>query len=354
MQKTALITGVTGQDGSYLVELLLDEGYEVHGTIRRGSTFNTQRIEHIFQDPHDDEIPFETHYGEMTDASNLSRLIEEIEPDEIYNLAAQSNVAVSFEQPQYTTDTNALGTLRLLDAIRESRIDTRFYHASTSELYGGQTGEPLNETSPFNPRSPYACSKLFAHWITVNYREAYGLHASNGICFNHESPRRGKRFVTRKISRAVAKIAAGYQDVLYLGNLEAKRDWGYAPEYVRGMWRIVNQPEPDDYVLATGETNSVRTFVELAFAEAGIEIGWEGDGIDEVGYDVDTGDTIVKIDPRYFRPSEVDTLIGDATKAREELDWEPETGLDELVELMVSSDMETLAEDGEIGLDYLQ
>lgn len=353
MSKTALITGVTGQDGSYLAELLLEKGYEVHGTIRRGSTFNTQRIDHIFQDPHENEIDFETHYGEMTDASNISRLVESIEPDEIYNLAAQSNVAVSFKQPQYTADTNALGTLRLLDAIRESGIDTRFYHASTSELYGGQTSEPLDEESPFQPRSPYACSKLFAHWITINYREAYDLHASNGILFNHESPRRGKRFVTRKISRAVAKINGGYQDKLYLGNLEAKRDWGYAPEYVEGIWRIVNQDEPGDYVLATGETHTVREFVEKAFEQVGTTIEWVGEGVDEKGLDSDSGRTLVEIDPQYFRPSEVDTLIGDSSKARQELGWSAETTFEELLEKMVQSDVATLEEDGEIALDYL-
>lgn len=353
MSKTALITGVTGQDGSYLAEFLLDKGYEVHGTIRRGSTFNTQRIDHIFQDPHDDEISFETHYGEMTDASNLSRLVEDIKPDEIYNLAAQSNVAVSFEQPQYTADTNALGTLRLLDAIRESRIDTKFYHASTSELYGGQTGEPLNENSPFQPRSPYATSKLFAHWITINYRQSYGIHASNGICFNHESPRRGKRFVTRKISQAVARITQGKQDTLYLGNLNAKRDWGYAPEYVKGMWQILNCEEPGDYVLATGKTHTVRSFVEQAFDVAGVEIEWKGEGVDEVGYNAETGEVLVEVDQRYFRPNEVDTLIGDPSKAKEELGWEAETGFEELVRLMVDEDMDTLREDGEIALDYL-
>ncbi|SFR90184.1 GDPmannose 4,6-dehydratase [Halomicrobium zhouii] len=353
MSKRALITGVTGQDGSYLAEILLDKGYEVHGTIRRGSTFNTQRIDHIFQDPHDDQIPFHTHYGEMTDASNISRLIEDIEPDEIYNLAAQSNVAVSFDQPQYTTDTNALGTLRVLDAIRESRIDTRFYHASTSELYGGQTSEPLNEQSPFRPRSPYACSKLYAHWITINYRQSYGLHASNGICFNHESPRRGKRFVTRKITRAVAKINAGYQDKLYLGNLDAKRDWGYAPEYVEGMWQIVNQDDPDDYVLATGETNTVREFATKAFEVIGIDITWEGDGVDERGIDSSTGEKLVEVDPRYFRPNEVDTLIGDPTRAETELGWKAETSLDGLVERMVQNDVDKVETEGEVGLDYL-
>lgn len=354
MSKTALITGVTGQDGSYLAEFLLDKDYEVHATMRRGSTFNTQRIEHIFQDPHEEEIPFHTHYGEMTDASNLSRLIERIEPDEIYNLAAQSNVAVSFEQPQYTVDVNALGTLRVLDAIRESRVETRFYNASTSELFGGQTDEPLDESSPFYPRSPYACSKLFAHWITVNYREAYDIYACNGICFNHESPRRGKRFVTRKISRAVAKISAGLQEKVYLGNLDAKRDWGFAPEYVEGMWKMLNQDKPDDYVLATGNLHSVREFAEKAFEVAGYDLEWVGDGVDERGIDAATGETLIEIDPRYFRPSEVDTLVGDASKASEKLGWEAETNLDALIDIMVSHDIETLEEKGEIALDYLE
>lgn len=354
MSKIALITGVTGQDGSYLAELLLEKGYEVHGTIRRSSTFNTQRIDPIFQDPHEDDLPFETHYGEMADASNLSRLVEKIEPDEIYNLAAQSNVAVSFDQPQYTGDVNALGTLRLLDAIRESRIDTRFYNAATSELYGGQTSEPLNEGSPFHPRSPYACSKLFAYWITINYREAYGLHATNGILFNHESPRRGKRFVTRKITRAVAKIKRGYQDKLYLGNLDAKRDWGYAPEYVEGMWMMLNEDEPGDYVLATGETHTVREFVEKAFNYLGFDLVWEGDGVEERGIDAETGETVIEIDPRYFRPSEVDTLVGDPSKAKKELGWEAETSFKGLVEKMVDSDIATLDEEGEVALDYLQ
>jgi GDPmannose 4,6-dehydratase len=353
MDKIALITGVTGQDGSYLAEYLLNEGYEVHGTIRRGSTFNTQRIDHIFQDPHDEEIPFETHYGELTDASNISRLIESIQPDEIYNLAAQSNVAVSFDQPEYTANTNALGTLRILDAIKDSKIDTRFYNASTSELYGGQTNELLNEESLFEPRSPYACSKLFSHWITVTYREAYDIHASNGICFNHESPRRGKRFVTRKITRAVAKIQDGSQDQVYLGNLDAKRDWGFAPEYVKGMWQMVQQNKPGDYVLATGETHTVREFAELAFAEAGYDIRWMGDGIDERGIDTETGDTLVEVDPRYFRPSEVDTLIGDSSKATREFGWDTDTNLEELVSIMVKSDIETLRNRGEVALDYL-
>ncbi|MFB6201238.1 MAG: GDP-mannose 4,6-dehydratase [Halorhabdus sp.] len=354
MTKSALITGVTGQDGSYLADLLLEKGYEIHGTIRRGSTFNTQRVDHIYQDPHEDERPFYTYYGEMTDASNLNRLIERIEPDEIYNLAAQSNVAVSFKQPQYTADVNALGTLRLLDALRQSRVDARFYHASTSELFGGQTEAVLDETSPFNPRSPYACSKLFAHWITVTYREAYDLFACNGICFNHESPRRGKRFVTRKITRAVAKIDAGIQDRVYLGNLDARRDWGYAPEYVEGMWRILNHDEPDDYVLASGESHTVREFAERAFAHAGYDIEWIGSDVDERGIDANTGEPLVEIDPRYFRPSEVDALVGDPSKIRTELGWEHRTGFDKLIETMVSHDVELLEEKGEIALDYLE
>lgn len=352
--KRALITGVTGQDGSYLADLLLEKGYEVHGTIRRGSTFNTQRIDHIFPGPRDTASRFEAHYGEMTDASNLSRLVEEIEPDEIYNLAAQSNVPISFQQPQYTTDTNALGTLRLLDAIRESRVDTRFYHASTSELFGGVSNGPLDEDSPFHPRSPYACSKLYAHWITVNYREAYDLYATNGICFNHESPRRGKRFVTRKVTRAVAKITHGLQDRVLLGNLGARRDWGYAPEYVEGMWMMLNQDEPDDYVLATGESHTVRELVELAFGTIDVEIRWEGEGMDERGVDSETGETLVEIDPRHFRPSEVQTLLGDPTKARENLGWEAETSFEELVEKMTKSDLSLLEEEGEVALDYLE
>lgn len=354
MARKALITGVTGQDGSYLAELLLEKGYEVHGTIRRGSTFNTQRIDHIFQDPHEDVITFHTHYGEMTDASNISRLIEKIEPDEIYNLAAQSHVSVSFEQPQYTADVNGLGTLRLLDAIKESRIDTRFYNASTSELYGGKTDKPLDEETQFHPRSPYAVSKQFAHWITINYREAYDLFACNGICFNHESPRRGKRFVTRKISRAVAKIDAGLQEKVYLGNLDAKRDWGYAPEYVEGMWEMLQQDNPEDYVLATGETHTVREFAETAFACAGYEIDWRGEGVEEQGVDRKTGEVLVEVDPRYFRPSEVETLTGDPSKIENELGWQASTAFDELVDKMVSSDMATLKESGEVALDYLQ
>jgi GDPmannose 4,6-dehydratase len=289
----------------------------------------------------------------MTDASNLSRLVEKIEPHEIYNLAAQSNVAVSFEQPQYTVDVNAVGTLRLLDTIRNSDIDTRFYQASTSELYGGQTGELLDETSPFCPQSPYATSKLFAYWITVNYREAYNIHASNGILFNHESPRRGKRFVTRKITRAAAKIKNSLQDVLYLGNLDAKRDWGYAPEYVEGMWQLLQQDQPGDYVLATGEAYSVRTFVEKSFAAVGFDIEWVGEGVDERGIDTETGDVLIKVHPKYFRPNEVETLIGNAEQAKRDFGWEATTGIDELVEIMVESDHQTLNEDGEIALDYL-
>lgn len=354
MVKNALITGITGQDGSYLAELLLGKGYKVHGTIRRGSTFNTQRIDHIFQEPHEEVVRLDTRYGEMTDSGNLFQLIDDIQPDEVYHLAAQSNVSVSFKQPKYTTDVNGLGTLRLLEAIRQSGTEARFYHASTSELYGGQTSEPLDKESPFKPRSPYACAKLFAHWITRTYRESYGMYAVNGICFNHESPRRGKRFVTRKITRAAAKIAAGLQDKLYLGNLEAKRDWGYAPEYVEGMWMMLNQDSPEDYVLATGETTTVRTFVEKAFAEVGFDIVWEGEGVNEQGVDAESGETLIEIDPQYFRPNEVDTLIGDPSKAERELGWEAETKFGALAEKMVRSDVETLKEDGEIALDYLQ
>ncbi|KXA95359.1 GDP-D-mannose dehydratase [candidate division MSBL1 archaeon SCGC-AAA259E19] len=352
--KKAFITGITGQDGSYLTELLLDKGYEVHGIIRRASTFNTQRIDDVYQDPHEEDRRLYLHYGDMIDASNLSRLIERIEPDEIYNLAAQSHVAVSFEQPEYTTNTNALGTLRLLDAIKEARVDTRFYQASTSEMYGEAKESPQDEETPFNPRSPYACSKVFAHWITKNYREAYDLYACCGVLFNHESPRRGKRFVTRKISRAVAKIDAGLQDKVYLGNLDAKRDWGYAPEYVEAMWQMLNRDGPEDYVIATGEAHSVREFAEIAFSHAGYDIEWEGEGADERGVDRNSGDVLVEVDPRYYRPADVDVLVGDASKATEELGWRHETDFEELVKIMVDADKRMLEEEGEIGLDYLE
>ncbi|WP_018248088.1 GDP-mannose 4,6-dehydratase [Orenia marismortui] len=346
--KKALITGITGQDGSYLAEFLLEKGYEVHGIIRRASTFNTQRIDHIYQDPHEDDIRLYLHYGDMTDASNLSRLIEKINPDEIYNLAAQSHVAVSFEMPEYTADVDALGTLRLLDAIKESKIDTRFYQASTSELYGKVKEIPQNEETTFHPQSPYAIAKLYAYWIVINYRKAYNIYAVNGILFNHESPRRGKRFVTRKITRAAARIAKGKQDKLYLGNLNAKRDWGYAKDYVRMMWMMLQQDTPKDFVIATGENHTVREFTELSFKHTGIDIEWEGEGVNERGIDKKTGKVLVEIDPKYFRPAEVDLLIGDPTKAKEELGWEPKVKFGELVRIMVEADLKAIERTGDI------
>lgn len=351
--KKVFITGITGQDGSYLTEMLLERGYEVHGIIRRASTFNTQRIDHIYQDPHEKDLKLHLHYGDMLDASNLSRLIEKIEPDEIYNLAAQSHVAVSFKQPVYTADCNALGTLRLLDAIKESRVDSRFYQASSSEMFGNPKEIPQTEETPFNPVSPYACSKVFAHNITKNYREAYNLHACIGILFNHESPRRGKRFVTRKITRAVAKIDAGLQDKIYLGNLDAKRDWGYALEYVEAMWKILNQDEPGDYVIATGQVHSVREFAEKAFSCAGYDIEWDGEGKDEKGVDKNSGRSLIEVNPSYYRPCDVDIIVGDASKAEVELDWRHKTDFEELVRIMVDADMRLLEEKGEVGLDYL-
>ena len=342
MQKKALITGVTGQDGAYLAELLLSKGYVVHGVKRRSSSFNSERIDHLYQDPHIEGGSFFLHYGDLTDSTNLIRLVHETQPDELYNLAAQSHVRVSFETPEYTANADGVGTLRLLEAIKILGLEkkTRFYQASTSELYGLVQEIPQRESTPFYPRSPYAVAKLYAYWITVNYREAYGMHASNGILFNHESPIRGETFVTRKISRAVAAIHLGIQDRLYLGNLDAKRDWGHARDYVEGMWRIVQLREPDDYVLATGETRTVREFVETAFSHVGITVIWKGVGVDEVGIDKATGRTIISIDPRYFRPTEVDILIGDSTKARTRLNWRPETSFARLVEEMVSSDLE--------------
>ena len=336
--KKALITGVTGQDGAYLARQLLSQGYEVHGMKRRASSFNTQRIDGIYTDPHEDDVKFFMHYGDMTDSSNIMRLVQTIEPDEIYNLAAQSHVQVSFETAEYTANADAFGTLRFLEAIRTlGLIDkTRFYQASTSELYGKVQEVPQSETTPFYPRSPYAVAKLYAYWICVNYREAYGMHASNGILFNHESPMRGETFVTQKIAMAAADIEVGKQQKLYLGNLDAKRDWGHAKEYVEGMQAIINHHEGDDFVLATGRTETVRRFVELAFAELDREIAWEGDGVDEVGKDAKTGDVLVEIDPRYFRPTEVELLIGDPTKAKEKLGWEAKIGLEELVSEMVS------------------
>ena len=338
--RTALITGITGQDGSYLAELLLEKGYEVHGIIRRTSTFNTDRIDHIYQDPHDDEQQLYLHYGDMVDASNLSRTIERVEPDEIYNLAAQSNVAVSFEQPEYTADVNGLGTLRLLDAIKEARMDTRIYQASTSELFGNVNEQPQDEDTEFQPESPYGTAKLYAYWITRNYRDAYGLFTCNGIMFNHESPRRGKRFVTRKISRAVANIVAGQKDTLYLGNLDAKRDWGYAPEYVEAMWKILQLDEPDDFVIATGETHSVREFATRAFQVAGISIEWHGAGTEERGVNPETGQTLVKVDPDYYRPTDVNRLVGDSSKAADQLNWTHQTDFGDLVRIMVEHDLE--------------
>jgi GDPmannose 4,6-dehydratase len=338
--KVALLTGVTGQDGAYLSELLLAKGYVVHGIKRRSSSFNTSRVDHIYQDPHSGGR-FHLHYGDLTDATNLIRVIQETQPHEIYNLGAQSHVAVSFETPEYTANSDAVGTLRILEAIRILGLTrtTRFYQASTSELYGKVQAVPQNETTPFYPRSPYAAAKLYAYWITVNYREAYDLHASNGVLFNHESPIRGETFVTRKITRAVAAIHLGKQDCLYMGNIDARRDWGHARDYVEGMWRILQQEQPDDYVLATGETHTVRSFIEMAFREVGIEIAWEGKGVEETGRCTKSGRTLVRIDPRYFRPTEVDLLIGDPAKARAKLGWTHTVGLKELCAEMVASDL---------------
>ena len=343
-RKTALITGITGQDGAYLARLLLDKGYIVHGVKRRSSSFNTERIDDLYQDPHEKDVRMFLHYGDLTDSTNLIRLVQESQPDEIYNLGAQSHVQVSFETPEYTANSDAIGALRMLEAIRILGLGekTRFYQASTSELYGKVVETPQTETTPFYPRSPYAAAKAYAYWVTVNYREAYGYHASNGILFNHESPLRGETFVTRKITRAVAAIKHGLQDTLFLGNLDAKRDWGHARDYVEGMWRIVQQDEPDDFVLGTGETHSVREFVELAFAEVGKTIAWKGEGVDEVGYDSDSGETLVRIDPRYFRPTEVDLLLSDPAKAKEKLGWTPTTSFRDLVTEMVEDDLKTV------------
>jgi GDPmannose 4,6-dehydratase len=339
-RKVALITGVTGQDGAYLSELLLAKGYEVHGIKRRSSSFNTQRVDHLYQDPHAAGVRFHLHYGDMTDSTNLIRLVQEVQPTEIYNLAAQSHVAVSFESPEYTANADGVGVLRLLEALRILKLEgrTRFYQASTSELYGLVQQTPQRESTPFYPRSPYAVAKLYGYWITVNYREAYGIHASNGILFNHESPIRGETFVTRKITRGAARIEVGLDDCLYLGNLDAKRDWGHAKDYVRGMWMITQAPEGDDYVLATGETRTVREFVELSFGELGRRIEWRGTGVNETGVDAASGKTVVRIDPRYFRPTEVDLLLGDAAKAHQQLGWAPEISFRQLVSDMVASD----------------
>ena len=356
MSKTALITGITGQDGAYLAEFLLKKGYTVHGLKRRASLFNTDRVDHLYQDPHDPNVKFRMHYGDLTDSTNLIRLVQETQPDEIYNLAAMSHVAVSFETPEYTANADGLGTLRLLEAIRILGLEkkTRIYQASTSELYGKVQEIPQKETTPFYPRSPYAVAKMYAYWITVNYREAYDLFACNGILFNHESPIRGETFVTRKITRAAAKIALGLQKKLYLGNLDSKRDWGHAKDYVRMMWMILQADQPEDWVIATGVTTTVRDFVKLAFAEAGIEVEFKGQGVEEKGYvkactnpkyQVPLGQEVVAVDPRYFRPTEVDLLIGDPTKAKEKLGWVPEHNLASLVADMMASDLHLMTKD---------
>lgn len=341
--RRALITGVTGQDGAYLADLLLSKGYEVHGIKRRASSFNTQRIDHIYEDPHNAGARFFLHYGDLTDSTNLIRIVQEVQPDEIYNLAAQSHVQVSFDTPEYTANTDALGTLRLLEAIRILGLSekSRFYQASTSELYGKVQEIPQSETTPFYPRSPYAVAKLYGYWITVNYREAYNMFACNGILFNHESPLRGETFVTRKITRAVARISTGLQERLYLGNLDAKRDWGHARDYVEGMWRILQQDTPDDFVLATGETTTVRDFCDQAFKAVHIDVAWEGSEENEKGYRKDTGEVVVEVDPRYYRPTEVDLLLGDATKAKEKLGWVPQCTLEQMVTEMVEADLKT-------------
>ncbi|MDD2338767.1 MAG: GDP-mannose 4,6-dehydratase [Methanosarcina sp.] len=342
MPKVALVTGITGQDGAYLAEFLLEKGYTVHGIKRRSSSFNTARIDHLYKDPHERNVNFFMHYGDLTDSTNLIRIIQEVKPDEIYNLAAQSHVQVSFETPEYTANSDAIGTLRLLEAIRILGLEkkTKFYQASTSELYGKVQEIPQKETTPFYPRSPYAAAKLYAYWITINYREAYGIFACNGILFNHESPIRGETFVTRKITMAATRIKYGMQERLYLGNLDAKRDWGFAKDYVEAMWLMLQQKTPDDYVIATGETHSVREFTELAFKELGIDIIWQGKGVDEVGIDSRTGKIIVEVDPGYYRPTEVELLIGDSSKARKKLGWEPKVRLEELVKMMIQSDEE--------------
>ncbi len=341
MKRVALITGVTGQDGAYLAEFLLNKGYVVHGIKRRSSSFNTGRIDHLYQDLHDPHPRFILHYGDMTDATNLIRIVQETQPDEIYNLAAQSHVHVSFETAEYTANADALGTLRLLEAVRILRLEkkTRIYQASTSELFGAVREVPQRETTPFYPRSPYAAAKQYAYWITVNYREAYGMFASNGILFNHESPIRGETFVTRKITRAAARISLGLEHCLYMGNLDSLRDWGHAKDYVEGMWRILQHDQPDDFVLATGRQISVRKFVEMAFAEVGLPLAWKGEGVDEIGVHVETGQPVVRIDPAYFRPTEVDTLLGDPSKAKKLLGWEARIGVEELCREMVREDL---------------
>ena len=337
--RKALITGITGQDGSYLAELLLAKGYEVHGIIRRASSFNTHRIDHLYRDPHAKHLKLFLHYGDLTDSSNLNRLLEKVAPEEIYNLAAQSHVKVSFEVPEYTANADAVGTLRILDAIRETGLRSRFYQASTSELYGKVQEVPQTEKTQFHPRSPYGVAKLYAFWITVNYREAYGLHASNGILFNHESPRRGETFVTRKVTRAVARILAGKEDCLYMGNMDARRDWGYAPDFVEAMWRMLQHPTPEDFVIATGEMHSVREFIERAFALVDRPLAWQGKAAKEVGKCAKTGRVLVKVDPRYYRPAEVEQLLGNPAKAKRKLGWTPTVKFPELVRLMVEGDL---------------
>ncbi|SEJ73135.1 GDPmannose 4,6-dehydratase [Pseudooceanicola nitratireducens] len=362
--KKALITGITGQDGSYLAEFLLEKGYEVHGIKRRSSLFNTERVDHIYQDPHVDDQRFIMHYGDLTDTSNLVRIVQQVQPDEIYNLGAQSHVAVSFEVPEYTADVDAIGTLRLLEAIRILGLEkkTRFYQASTSELYGQVQEVPQRETTPFYPRSPYAVAKLYAYWICVNYREAYGIYACNGILFNHESERRGETFVTRKITRGLANISQGLEDCLYLGNMDALRDWGHARDYVRMQWLMLQQEVPEDFVIATGQQRSVREFVEMSAARLGITLTWSGEGVDEIGTvtavdaaispSVKVGDVIVRVDPRYFRPTEVETLLGDPTNAKQKLGWEPETTLEQMVDEMVAGDLKTARKEAYLATNF--
>jgi GDPmannose 4,6-dehydratase len=347
LPKTALITGITGQDGAYLAELLLSKGYEVHGIKRRASSFNTDRIDHLYQDPHDNDVRLKLHYGDLTDSTNLIRIIQEVRPSEIYNLAAQSHVGVSFETPEYTANADALGTLRLLEAMRMLDLGktTRFYQASTSEMFGKVLEIPQRETTPFYPRSPYGVAKVYGYWITVNYREAYGFFACNGILFNHESPLRGETFVSRKITRALTRIHVGLQETLHLGNLDARRDWGHARDYVRAQWLILQHPEPEDFVIATGKHYTVRDFVTAASGELGMKVEWRGEGIDEVGIDLATGRTLIRVDPRYFRPTEVDSLLGDATKARDKLGWTAEIGFSDLVAEMVRADLESAKRD---------
>jgi len=347
MTKKALITGITGQDGAYLAELLLEKGYEVHGIKRRSSLFNTDRIDHLYQDPHDTSPKFFLHHGDLTDSSSLIRIIQEVQPDEIYNLAAQSHVAVSFEEPEYTANSDALGALRILEAIRILGLEkkAKYYQASTSELFGEVQETPQNEKTPFHPRSPYAVAKLYAYWITINYREAYGIYACNGILFNHESPIRGETFVTRKITRALARIKLHLQDCLYLGNIDAKRDWGHAKDYVEMQWLMLQQDKPEDFTISTGEQHSVREFIEVSAREVDIKIKWKGQGVDEVGIDSETNNIIIRIDKRYFRPTEVETLLGDSTKAKNKLNWYPKISFQELVREMISKDMEEAKKD---------